>query len=431
MNDSESELDSDADRRMEANAVDPSVSISVDEIFEVDCNNNDDNNDDESPGQNKEDVEGKVDDNEENYNARHVRRWRRTKRRGSQDDVHGIIVSAEADNVEGEMDNSEEVASRVWQAEASNTLVEPTTHEAKASTNSVRSQHSQTSQRSNQSLKSRSFKDLYARKVHKSIAEPGPDKDPNLNITSSEIIDSAWSDWGQERTESDAAILAAKTGSTSSTSPSPTREIAGDESATNEEETPAESGARPKRRVTTRKSAEDKNVVVEGRSFHRVVQMGDGNCLFRSLVYVLKVAGIAAPRRHGDLRQEVVDHALANWQRFGVLAKKQHELRNKKDYEETMRTDTTWGDHSEVIVAADLYQVPIRVFGSNSGLVLSENPYGSQRAPVYIRYDSGTQHYDALEPVDDSEGVAVTTKEAKEEELDMVGNNDDADMNSS
>ena len=74
----------------------------------------------------------------------------------------------------------------------------------------------------------------------------------------------------------------------------------------------------------------------------------------------------------------MVDHALRNWQRFGDLAKKQHELRNKKDYEETMREDATWGDHSEVIVAADLYQVPIRVFGARSGLVLTENPHGSQ-----------------------------------------------------
>lgn len=119
--------------------------------------------------------------------------------------------------------------------------------------------------------------------------------------------------------------------------------------------------------------------VIDGRRFIRVTQPGDGNCLFRSLAHALRAADIAAPPDHAVLRNEIVDHASVNWQRFGDMAKKQHELTRKSSYVNLMRTDGEWGDHSELLASSDLYHVPIRIYNVEGDWVSKENPSCSDK----------------------------------------------------
>ena len=91
------------------------------------------------------------------------------------------------------------------------------------------------------------------------------------------------------------------------------------------------------------------------------------------------MAEIPAPVDHRKLRLEIVDHASVNWARFGELAKKQHEITRKTQYQDLMRTDGEWGDNSEIIVASSLYCVPIRIYNIEGGWVTKENPTGTDR----------------------------------------------------
>jgi len=147
-------------------------------------------------------------------------------------------------------------------------------------------------------------------------------------------------------------------------------------------------------------------VVVDGRPFHLVLQKADGNCLFRSIGHSLKMAGISAPRQHSRMRDTIVDHALDNWQRFGDLAKKQHGLNNKPDYEDKLRENGEWGDQSEILIAADLFHVPIRIYNYGSRAVYEQNPDCSNAAPIYICFNEKRQHYDALIPITGDASVA-------------------------
>ena len=95
------------------------------------------------------------------------------------------------------------------------------------------------------------------------------------------------------------------------------------------------------------------------------------------------MAGISAPRQHSRMRDTIIDHALVNWQRFGDMAKKQHGLSNKPDYEDKLRENGEWGDQSEILIAADLFHVPIRIYNYGSGAVYEQNPDGSTAVSQY------------------------------------------------
>jgi len=154
------------------------------------------------------------------------------------------------------------------------------------------------------------------------------------------------------------------------------------------------------RRKRTKKKDEIEIFTVDGRRFRRVVQEGDGNCLFRSLVHALKIGGAAAPQCHKIVRSEVIDHCCVNWTRFGVQAKKHHEVTTKKEYESKLRKDGEWGDHTEVLLAADLYDTPIHIYNIQSRRFMVENPSDSDKKPIFLAFDYEEQHYDALEPMD-------------------------------
>ena len=79
----------------------------------------------------------------------------------------------------------------------------------------------------------------------------------------------------------------------------------------------------------------------------------------------------------------MIDHGSVNWTRFGELAKKQHEVTTKKEYVAKLRTDGEYGDHSEVLLAADLYHTPIHVFNIQSGQFVIENPTDSDRVRTW------------------------------------------------
>jgi len=110
-----------------------------------------------------------------------------------------------------------------------------------------------------------------------------------------------------------------------------------------------------------------------------------------------------SPRRKRTKKKDEIEIFTVDgrrFPRFGVLAKKQHEVTTKKDYESKMRKDGEWGDHSEVLLAADLYHTPVHIFNIHSRQFVVENPSDSDKKPIFLAFDYEKQHYDALEPMD-------------------------------
>lgn len=82
--------------------------------------------------------------------------------------------------------------------------------------------------------------------------------------------------------------------------------------------------------------------------------MGDGNCLFRALSYVLT----GQEDHHHHLRQTLVDFTTTN---HDIFSKYCTPTSNFQEHITRMKYDTIWGTDLEILAAASYLQLPVYV----------------------------------------------------------------------
>ena len=121
------------------------------------------------------------------------------------------------------------------------------------------------------------------------------------------------------------------------------------------------------------------------------VTIGDGACLFRSILYSL----IKDNSEHDQLRQNVCDYMLEHRSQFDGFVRQ--EKQTFDSYIAKMRIASTWGDNPELIAASEMLQFNVVVLRSRSIEIIYQHSHSPTFPTIYLEYFS-ENHYNSLEP---------------------------------
>ena len=125
--------------------------------------------------------------------------------------------------------------------------------------------------------------------------------------------------------------------------------------------------------------------------FNQIRITGDGNCLFRAILYGL----CKNDSEYSDLRQTVCDYISAHREDFDAFIDDEYETFD--EYLEIMRTNGEWGGNLEIIAASQILQFNFIVYRSQSLDIIYEHFYTSDFITIHLEFFLG-DHYNFLEP---------------------------------
>ena len=121
--------------------------------------------------------------------------------------------------------------------------------------------------------------------------------------------------------------------------------------------------------------------------FDRIEIEGDGNCLFRAILYYL----VADDSSHSELRTLICDHIINNRTSYTAVVPN-----NDVDlYVEELLHDGTWGDHLELFIASSLLSFNFRIYKSKSLEIYYEHENSPNYATIFLEYEN-RNHFNAL-----------------------------------
>ena len=114
----------------------------------------------------------------------------------------------------------------------------------------------------------------------------------------------------------------------------------------------------------------------------RVIEMkGDGNCLFRALVYRRR-------ETHEEMRESLVSHIRKNWDNYAPFLTEE----DRHTYVATMQKNGEWGDELILNSFCDKYKCTVRVLDEDDHHLISV--YGTEGEAKAITYDG--VHYNVI-----------------------------------
>ncbi|ESO85609.1 hypothetical protein LOTGIDRAFT_155097 [Lottia gigantea] len=131
---------------------------------------------------------------------------------------------------------------------------------------------------------------------------------------------------------------------------------------------------------------------------------GDGNCLFRSISFVLSLS----EKSHRKVRRAIMNHIESKADLFTPLLREQYKSISDYIKRSRMRMQGTWGTEFEILAACDLLQTDIYIFTNNKWLkypVLQINNSYTPEA-IYLHHRD-ENHYEVVENVERSEPIIV------------------------
>ena len=139
------------------------------------------------------------------------------------------------------------------------------------------------------------------------------------------------------------------------------------------------------------------------KTFKRIKITGDGNCLFRAILYCL----FKDDSQHFELRQKVCQYMLNNRTDFEGFVDLQQG--NFDDYIEEKRYDGIWGDEPELIAASQMLQFNFEVFDSKTYLIRRKHHYTSLLPTIYLEFYNNN-HYNALNLIQNKVKIVLSPK---------------------
>jgi len=134
-----------------------------------------------------------------------------------------------------------------------------------------------------------------------------------------------------------------------------------------------------------------------------VKQVGDGNCLFRSIAYHV----YNTPNSHPRVRQEIVDYVYAHfsqYQNYTVTdSTTDRAFENAEKYKEEMSRLEVWGSYAEILAASALYKYRIIVFRFGKLMAQAGNAFPNC---ILLKYNG--VHYDVYQPISNNECKTAT-----------------------
>ena len=127
-------------------------------------------------------------------------------------------------------------------------------------------------------------------------------------------------------------------------------------------------------------------------SFTRKKIKGDGNCLFRAILYSL----FQSDKEHADLRNDVCDYMLKNSRHFKHYIDEETEG-SFENYVNRMRDSRRWGDQPEIVAASKLLRFNFTIYQSNSLNIRFHHFYSHDFKTIYLEF-ANDNHYDVLLP---------------------------------
>ena len=117
--------------------------------------------------------------------------------------------------------------------------------------------------------------------------------------------------------------------------------------------------------------------------YYRGVQYmtGDGNCLFRSLVY--------PSDDHSKMRKTIAHHIRHNWERFREFV----DVDERNTYLHRITHNGVWGDELVISAFNEIFDIPVTVY-NNANEIIQKYP-GSSYPEKKLLF-SGS-HYDVIE----------------------------------
>lgn len=154
----------------------------------------------------------------------------------------------------------------------------------------------------------------------------------------------------------------------------------------------------PRRRNTDTNKRRRQYKKRKKRMARRVIPIrGDGNCLFRSISYIV----FGGQERHREIRLCVVDRIVQNWSRYkdfiiGDTSYGYHMV-NANDYRKLMSSDGEYAGHVELHAVSELFpEYTFRVHRDNYPRTYD---YGRGRQIKHLLFSgySDAGHYSVLE----------------------------------
>lgn len=126
----------------------------------------------------------------------------------------------------------------------------------------------------------------------------------------------------------------------------------------------------------------------------------DGHCLFRALMYQLKLRGIDYPSDVGHLviRKQVVKQLRSHRENYEPFI--DTENITYEEYCNKMENTGEWGGDIELTAFSDSIQCPIEVYSINDTIKIGEQ-YKDEPIKIVILYHaiSSGPHYNSITPI--------------------------------
>lgn len=121
---------------------------------------------------------------------------------------------------------------------------------------------------------------------------------------------------------------------------------------------------------------------------------GDGNCLFRSILYSL----YQDDSEHIKLRREICEYMNKSQSRWEPLVTYTKEINTWKKYIKNMRKNGTWAELAQIQAAAEIKSFNFTIFHSKSISKITEQNNSRDFPMIYLEYYN-YNHYNSLFPV--------------------------------
>lgn len=147
---------------------------------------------------------------------------------------------------------------------------------------------------------------------------------------------------------------------------------------------------------------------IQGLTFKIVDAGGQGNCLFKCLAEGLRETCHSAvalrQKSHYTVRQEIVNHVVKNWSKYGVWVNNAENQPNERKYKSSMCKLGQSGNLVECTVAADLYEVNImvvRLSEDRKTHYLLPCPFNPEKPTLHLLFTGSDLegHFQLLKPL--------------------------------
>lgn len=149
--------------------------------------------------------------------------------------------------------------------------------------------------------------------------------------------------------------------------------------------------------------------------------MPDGNCLFRSISYLLH----RNEDNYNEVRQDIANHVVLNWSYYesfavGLKTTYPEYVRSANQYKIFMSRNRTWGDQIELIAAAHTFQIRLHVFYDAVHFHMMGEEYDRTFALLY-RGSKDHGHYNVVEDIRVPRSVEAKCQKRKRGEYTLSG----------